>query len=240
MLAGVIFDLDGVLADTHPIHRRAWGQFLQERGLLVSEQEMDFVLEGFKREDILLHFLGNLSAAELRNYGERKNELFDQFAGQVGAIPGVMEFIQQCECAQLSLAVATSAGKMRTHTVLERLGLAGRFSAIVTGDDVIQAKPDPSVFKQAAAGMRLSPERLLVAEDSQAGIRAAKRAGMKCLGLARGARVSKLYHEGADWVVSDFRDTSLALIEQLFSAGKVEAEIPVRGGMFPRIGEQNL
>jgi beta-phosphoglucomutase len=240
MLAGVIFDLDGVLADTHAVHRRAWGQFLQERGRQVSEQEMDFVLEGFKREDILLHFLGNLSAAELRNYGERKDELFEQSADQVAAIPGVMEFIQQCESAGLSLAVATSAGKRRAQALLERLGLAGRFSAIVSGDDVSRGKPDPSVFKQAAAGMRLPADRLLVAEDSQAGVRAAKRAGMKCLGLARGARVSKLYHDGADWVVGDFRDTSLALIEQLFSAGKVEAEIQLRGGVFSRIEEQNL
>lgn len=240
MLAGVIFDLDGVLADTHPIHRQAWGQFLHERGLQVSEQEMDFVLEGVKREDILQHFLGDLSAPELRSYGERKDELFHQFADQVGAIPGVMEFIQQCECAQISLAVATSAGKRRTHTVLERLGLAGRFSAIVTSDDVIHPKPHPSVFKQAAAGMRLSPDRVLVAEDSQAGIRAAKRAGMKCLGLARGARVSQLYHDGADWVVGDFRDTSLALIEQLFSPGQVEAESRVRDGVLSSIGEQDL
>ena len=239
MLAGVIFDLDGVVADTHPIHRRAWERFLQERGRQVSEQEMDFVLEGFKREDILLHFLGSLSPAELRHYGDRKDELFEQSADQVGAVRGVMDFIQQCECVGLSLAVATSAGKRRTHALLERLGLGGRFSTIVTGDDVSESKPDPSVFKQAAAGMRLPPERLLVAEDSQAGVRAAKRAGMKCLGLARGARVSKLYHDGADWVVGDFCDISLALIEQLFSASQVEAEITQRGAEFFRIVEQN-
>jgi len=238
MLAGVIFDLDGVLADTHPVHRRAWRQFLLERGRQVSEQDLDFVLEGRKRDEILRHFLGSLSPAEVCSYGERKHELFEQSADQVGAIPGVMEFIQQCERAGLALAVATSACKRRAHAVLERLGLAERFSAVVTGDDVSRGKPDPSVFTQAADGMRLPPERLLVAEDSEAGVRAAKCAGMRCLGIARGARVAKLYHEGADWVVGDFREISWALLEPLFSAGRARDEIPSRGES-SGIAEQN-
>jgi beta-phosphoglucomutase len=239
MLAGVIFDLDGVLADTHPVHRQAWRQFLLERGRQVSALELDFVLEGRKREEILQHFLGSLSPDEVRSYGERKHELFEQSADQVGAIPGVVEFIEQCQNSGLALAVATSAGKRRAHSILERLGLAGSFCAVVTGDDVSRGKPDPLVFQQAAAEMRLLPEGLLVAEDSEAGIRAAKCAGMKCLGIARGGLAARLRREGADWVVGDFREISLALIERLFSAQRAGTEIPMHDSEFSRIAEQN-
>src|SRR6266849_993359 len=110
----MIFDLDGVIADTHAIHRQAWGQMLLERGQRVSEGELDFVLEGRKREEILRHFLGTLSAAEISHYGERKDELFRQSSEQVRAIPGVVDFLCQLDDAGVPKAVATCASKRRT------------------------------------------------------------------------------------------------------------------------------
>src|SRR5579872_2761127 len=92
-LRGVIFDMDGVIVDSHPAHRKAWRQFLQSLGRDVSDSELDFILDGRKRRDILSHFLGQVSEAELVEYGRRKDEFFQQSAPDVKPIPGVTEFL---------------------------------------------------------------------------------------------------------------------------------------------------
>jgi len=216
VLTGIIFDLDGVIADTHPIHRRGWKQLLTESGHHVSEEDLDYVLEGCRREEILHYFLGNLSAEELTRYGRRKDELFRQSAGQLRAIPGAMEFLHELERAKVPVALATSGGRNRTYQVLEQLGLADRFCGIVTGDDTVNGKKDPSIFCLAAHCLQLSPHQILVAEDSPAGVRAAKSAGMKCLGIASGALAVKLWREGADCVVPNFVGISLLKLQNIF------------------------
>jgi len=216
MLAGIIFDLDGVIADTHTIHRHAWRQLLVEMGRQISEEELDFVLEGRKREEILRHFLGSLSTAEVSRYGERKDELFRQSAEQLQSVPGVVDFLRQLDDAGVSRAVATSASKRRTYQLLERLGLADRFGTVVTGDDVAKGKPDPSIFYLAAGCLRVTPQESLVVEDSGVGVRAAKSAGMKCLGIASGMLAGRLRREGADHVVPNFIGILLAKLQNLF------------------------
>jgi beta-phosphoglucomutase family hydrolase len=218
VFAGMIFDLDGVIADTHPIHRQAWRQLLRERGLQVSEKELDVILGGHRREEILRHFLGRLSDVEIFDYGERKDQLFHQWAAELRAIPGVLDLLQELESAGVPMALATSAGKRRALQVLERLGLTDRFRAVVTAEDVAKCKPDPSIFHLAASRLHVMPRQLVVAEDSEVGVRAAKSAGMKCLGIGSGARVSRLCQEGADSVVPDFRWVSLANLQSLFHA----------------------
>src|SRR5260370_347031 len=127
MLAGIIFDLDGVIADTHTMHRQAWRHLLGELGRQVSEKELDFVLEGRKREEILRHFLGSLSAAEVSHYGGRKDELFRQASEQVRAIPGVVDFLCQPDGARGPEAVATSASRRTTHPIIDPLPFGSRF-----------------------------------------------------------------------------------------------------------------
>jgi len=216
----MVFDLDGVIADTHPIHLRAWRQLLQEVGRQVSEEELEVVLGGRQREAILRHFLGRLSDAEIMFYGQRKDHLFYEGASEVRAIPGVVNLLDELETAGLPKALATSAGKRRAWLVLDRLGLTGRFQAVVTAEDVDNCKPDPSIFHLAATRLHVLPHQLLVAEDSEAGVRAAKSAGMMCLGIAGRARASRLSEQGADAVVPDFLSLSLADLLARFPAAE--------------------
>lgn len=214
----MIFDLDGVIADTHPIHRRAWRQLLQEMGRQVSEEELEVVQGGHQREVILRHFLGRLSDAEIILYGERKDQLFHEGAGELRAIPGVVELLEALESAGVPKALATSASSRRALLVLERLGLTGRFQAVVTAEDVANCKPDPAIFYLAATRLQIMPHQFVVAEDSEAGVRAAKSAGMMCLGIANRARAPRLSQAGADAVVPDFRSVSLADLQARFPA----------------------
>lgn len=213
---GVIFDMDGVLIDSHPVHKKVWAQFLASLNRPVAEDELDFVLDGGKREEILRHFLGDLSSAQIREYGRRKNELFKESERDLRMVSGVMEFLDTLEAAGIQMAVATSASSVRAHDILGRLGILPRLVAIITGDDVAKGKPDPEIFVRAGKGLNLAPKNLLVVEDAVSGIRAAKSAGMKCLGIASDGRSEKLRDAGADRVIPDYRRICLKEVQQLF------------------------
>lgn len=216
MCKGVIFDMDGVLIDSHPTHKKVWAQFLASVNKRVSEEDLDFVLDGRKREEILRYFLGNLSAKQVEEYGRRKDKLFSESASDLQTIPGVVEFLDVLDRAGIRMAVATCASLVRTRDILDVLGLFPRFEAIVTANDVVKGKPDPAIFIQAADCLKLSPGDLLVVEDAVSGVTAAKTAGMKCLGIAAEGRSGRLKEAGADCVIRDYRKISLAEVQQLF------------------------
>jgi len=216
MCRGVIFDMDGVLIDSHPIHKKVWALFLASVNRPVSDKELDFVLDGRKREEILQHFLGDLSAQQIREYGQKKDEIYSESSRNLGMISGVEEFLSMLAEAGFPMAVATSASFARARGTLDELGILPHFSALVTGNDVANGKPDPEIFVRAAERLKLNPRSLLVVEDAVSGVRAAKSAGMKCLGIAAEGRGEKLRAAGADQVVPDYRKVSLKDVQQLF------------------------
>jgi beta-phosphoglucomutase family hydrolase len=216
MCKGVIFDMDGVLIDSHPVHKQVWSQFLASVNRPVTDAELDFVLDGRKREEILRHFLGDLPADRLREYGQRKNELYVESSKNLRTITGVEEFLGALGAAGLPMAVATSASFARARDTLARLGILPRFSALVTGNDVANGKPDPEIFVRAAQQLNLTPRNLLVVEDAVSGVKAAKSAGMKCLGIAAAGRRGELRAAGADHVIPDYGKISLQEVQQLF------------------------
>ena len=216
MCRGVIFDMDGVLIDSHPIHKKVWSQFLASVNRPVSDDELDFVLDGRKREEILRHFLGDLSEDRLKEYGRRKNELYAESSKDLRTIAGVEEFLASLEAAGLLMAVGTSASFQRARDTLTVLGILPRFSALVTGNDVANGKPDPEIFLRAAERLNLAARNLLVVEDAVSGVKAAKAAGMKCLGIAANGRGGDLMAAGADHVIPDYSEISLQAVQQLF------------------------
>lgn len=216
MLKGIIFDLDGVIVDSHAAHKKAWRQVLASLGREVSEAQLEFVVEGHKREEILRHFLGELDGAEVRRLGQLKDDFYRRVAHEAKLIPGVAEFISAAQLAGLGLAVGSSAGRKRAEETLRHFGLIKSFFAVVTGDEVHAGKPDPAVFQRAAEGLGFSAEHLLVCEDAVAGVQAAKRAGMRCLGIAANGRRALLLDAGAEWVVEDFSHLSVGEVQSLF------------------------
>src|SRR5437762_10548562 len=104
-----VFDMDGVLIDSHPAHLSAWREFLRSAGKEVFDDELSFVLEGRTRSEILRHFLGPLPDRELEQYGRRKDEIFRSLEHRINLIPGVLEFVRGLNCQGIASAVATSA-----------------------------------------------------------------------------------------------------------------------------------
>src|SRR5271154_6581979 len=216
MLRGVVFDMDGVIIDSHPAHRLAWKAFLESLGRETRDEELDFILDGYKRAEILKHFLGELAPEQIVEYGNRKDELLQKHIDAVQPMPGVVEFLGHLSEAGLASAVATSASRRRAFGTLEELGLARCFHTIVTGDDVTAGKPDPAIYQLAAERMQESPERLLAVEDAVSGVKSARAAGMRCLGVAPSRRVPLLQAAGADSVIPDFRSLSFGELESRF------------------------
>ena len=216
MLGGVIFDFDGVIVDSHAAHIKAWKEVLLSKGKTLSDADLSFVREGAKREEILRHFLGELSPEQIASYGVEKDKLFQASARELKLVPGFTGFLLQLDVAALPSAVATSGSRSRVEETLEILNLCKRFRAVVTGNDVERGKPDPDLFLLAAQALQIDPSRILVCEDAVAGVLAAKTAGMKCVGITANGRESLLTQAGADLVVEDFAHTSLDNVRRLF------------------------
>jgi len=212
MIEGIVFDMDGVLIDSHPVHRVAWSKFLATVGRSVTDEGLSFILAGRRREEILRHFLGDLPESKIAEYGRQKDLFFEENFQDVKLIPGVRNFLESLEAAGLKSAIATSASSARTWGTLGRLGLGEKFSIIVTGDDVAVGKPDPAVYMLVSRRMNLSPEKLLVFEDAPCGVQAAKSAGMRCIGVSTNGRAEMLLQCGAEVIVPDFLNVSIQML----------------------------
>lgn len=216
MLRGVVFDMDGVVIDSHPAHRAAWKSFLEGVGRTTSDAELDFILDGRKREEILEYFLGKLDSEQIAEYGHRKDALLRNHGSSLRPMTGVVEFLNHLLNSGVRMALATSAGRRRACGTLEELGLAHYFETIVTGDEVTAGKPDPAIYRLVATRMQEAPDHLLAVEDAVSGVKAARSAGMPCLGVAHNGRAGLLRLAGANPIIEDFRSLSFAQLEACF------------------------
>jgi beta-phosphoglucomutase family hydrolase len=216
MLRAAIFDMDGVIVDSHPVHKKSWRKFLKLQGKEIDEEDLNFIMDGRKREDILRHFLGELSDEQVRVLGHQKQQLFREEAADIKAIEGLYDFLQQLSEAEIKLAVASSGSESRVNYVLDSFHLRHYFEAIVTGDQVTTGKTDPTIFRVACDHLRVRPSETLVFEDSVSGVRAAKAAGMRCVGVATNGVIGILVAAGADHIIPDFSGVSFDLMQELF------------------------
>lgn len=180
--AGYIFDCDGTLADTMPLHYRAWQQALTTAGaqfeftweLFVSRAGMS--LERTVVE-LSRQFAVPLDASVIA--GDHR-AIYRVLETNVRAVPGVLEFAR--EVAQFApVSVASGSIRPNVQRSLAQIGAADLFPVIVTPEDVTNGKPDPEMFLLAAARMGVPPHECLVLEDGALGIEAARRAGMDCV-----------------------------------------------------------
>jgi beta-phosphoglucomutase len=220
MLRAVIFDLDGVIVDSHPTHKQAWKAFLISIGKEVTEQDLEFVVEGQKREAILRHFLGELNAQQVKKYGDLKDALLKDSLPEPKTVNGLDRFMEQIKDSGLPMAVASSASRSRVKFVLAQLSLKSSFQVVITGDDVTSGKPDPKIFLMAAKALGVEARNILVCEDAVSGVEAAKAAGMKCLAIAANGRGPILEKAGADLSRTDFTAVNLEELRKLFADRK--------------------
>jgi len=208
-----IFDLDGVIVDTAKYHYLAWKKLASELGFEFTEKDNER-LKGVSRMESLeiLLSVGGIKIDDPKKkeeLAEKKNNWYVEYISKMTEdeiLPGVKEFLELLKNNGVKLAIG-SASK-NTMTILNRIGLANFFDAIVDGTKITKAKPDPEVFLKAAEEMNIDPKDCCVFEDAVAGIEAAKRAGMKVIGVGNPEIL-----KDADKVVSSLQSCGLELIE---------------------------
>ncbi len=175
---GIIFDLDGTLADTMPAHYEAWRTILERYALAMSEDRF-YALGGWptkKVADLLIAESGRpIDAGQL---SEEKELLFRQSLHLVQPIEQVTEVVREHH-GRLRLAVATGATRTIATEILHQIGMPNWFDTIVSSEDVERHKPAPDVFLEAARRLDVEPRFCLVYEDTDPGLEAARRAGME-------------------------------------------------------------
>jgi beta-phosphoglucomutase len=190
VIRGFLFDLDGVLVDTAQYHFLAWQRMAAELGIHFSEAENE-QLKGVSRAESLNRILAwggkTLTDAEKQHWMALKNDGYLELVRGMPAddyLPGAHEFLRASRAAGIKVALG-SASK-NAPLILERLGWIPLFDALVDGNVVTASKPDPEVFLEGARRLGLKPEECVVFEDSEAGVEAARRGGMKVVGIGHG------------------------------------------------------
>lgn len=186
-IKGAIFDLDGVIVDTAKYHYIAWKKLASELGFEFTKANNER-LKGVSRMrslEILLE-IGKINASENEKliFAEKKNNWYLEYISKIDEselLPGAKEFLIQLK--NNGIKVALGSASKNAPLILHNLGIESIFDCIIDGNKVTKAKPDPEVFILGAKGLGLKNEDCVVFEDAEAGVKAAKLAGMKCTGI---------------------------------------------------------
>jgi HAD superfamily hydrolase (TIGR01509 family) len=213
MIRGVLFDMDGVLADSEPFICQAAIMMFAEIGLKVTADDFKpFVGTGENRyiggvaEKYGLNV--DIEKVKARTYGIYLKII----QGKLKPLPGAVELVRKCSGMGFKIAVATSADKVKMQANLKEIGLpSSAFDATINGLDVKNKKPFPDIYIKAAERIGLKPEECLVVEDSVSGIKAAKAAGCKCLAVTTSFKKEKLTE--ADWICKSLKKVPEEVLE---------------------------
>lgn len=213
---GFIFDLDGVIVDTAKYHFLAWQNLAKSIDIDFTHEQNE-QLKGVSRVKSLEKILewGNKTISEelFASLMEQKNEEYLSFIAKMTdqeVLPDVPKILDYLIAQKQPISLGSASKNARP--ILEKVNLLSKFDAIVDGNDVSKAKPDPEVFLIAAQHLNMKPEDCIVFEDSVAGVQAANTANMISIGIGE----KDVLHE-ADYIFSDFTEIENSFIEELIN-----------------------
>ncbi len=215
----VIFDMDGVLIDSEPIHIEIERKLFDKLGIAVSAEIHRLYLGtagDFMYNDIKKRFGLSQSLAELLEFDEKFRVDYFKSLEVMNLNEGVLNFLTQIKRSGIKLAVATSSSPAMAKTLLERCGIISFFDAVVTTSEAGKSKPGPEVYLLAARKIVVNPFNCLVFEDSPNGLSAAINAGMCCVAIETSS-VNVLELSIADYVIKTFRGMTILHLEEIFS-----------------------
>ena len=209
MIQAVLFDLDGVLVSTDEYHYRSWLKISKEEGFDFFDHEFNHQFRGVARMEcveILTRASGrSYTPEQKKEIADRKNRYFAESLSSVTPeelLPGALAALKELKKRGIKIAVASNSRNAKP--IIKQVGIEQYLDAIVDGHEIENSKPDPEVFLLAARNVGVEPGDCIVVEDAIAGLEAAKRAGMKALGIGTRERLPN-----ADIVVSDLASISV-------------------------------
>jgi beta-phosphoglucomutase len=213
---GVIFDLDGVIVDTAKFHFLAWRKLANDLGFDFTKAQNE-QLKGVSRVESLKKILEwgelELSKTEFKRQMALKNENYLSYVAKMDEdeiLPGVQKVIDYL--IENNFPFALGSASKNARNILKKINLLEKFDAIVDGNDVSKAKPDPEVFLIAAEKINIKPENSIVFEDSVAGVQAANNANMMSIGIGEKETLGE-----ADYVFTDFTEIDIEFIKKLLT-----------------------
>jgi beta-phosphoglucomutase len=210
-ISAVIFDLDGVIVSTDEYHYQAW-KSISDQEKIYFDREINERLRGVSRMEsldiILSHSNKSYSENERQLLAQRKNDIYCELLNKLSPndiLPGVINLLLSLKVRDIKIAIGSSS--KNTPFILKQIGLTSNFDAIADGNSIKNSKPDPEVFLLAAEILGVPPEECAVIEDAQAGIDAAKAAGMKAVGIGSAANCLN-----ADMKLNDLTNLNIDLL----------------------------
>lgn len=211
MIKAIIFDLDGVIADTQQHHAQIESEILNRFGVVVSPEEITKKYAGIRTEDFLKQLLaGKKVDFDIKKIMAEKWQRINEICRtKLVEVPGASSLIKTAYNSNLKLAVASASSADFVRMVLKKLKIIKYFSVFVSADEVGKGKPNPDVFLLAARKLLVSSQNCVVIEDSLNGMLAAKAAGMKCIGLTKNKKAP------ADLIINSFVELDINKIKSL-------------------------
>ena len=210
MIYAVIFDLDGVLIDSEPLHTMADNQLLIDSGINAPDNYFDRFV-GLSNWDMWTEIKREypiaLSIEELMELQmPMKLKLLKEM--DLNPICGVTGLLEELKKREVPIAIASSSPRRFIEAVIEKLSIKQYFSCWISGEEVKRSKPEPDIFLKAAELLNVYPHECVVIEDSASGTVAAKRAGMKCIGYRNlNSGIQDLSR--ADYIIDEIRSADI-------------------------------
>jgi|TARA_B100001971_G_C18036796_1_gene455477 HAD superfamily hydrolase (TIGR01509 family) len=213
----VIFDMEGVITDSRPFHIRAWRDFCKGNGVgHLSDEEIDRQTHGVNKDNLKRLFGDDLIEREIEEYSRIKEEMYREIYDDfIKPTEGLVEFLGMLKENEVEMGISTASPPENVEFVLRKTDTRHFFPVITDDSEVENGKPHPEVYLKTAEKMNCSPSDCVVFEDSIPGIRSAKAAGMKVIGITTTYPKEELLEAEVDHVIDDFREVSLDLLNFL-------------------------
>lgn len=205
---GVIFDMDGVLVHSNPVHKETIKEFFIKHKQEVSNTFLEERVWGRTNKEWIPEVFGDLSVDLTGELADEKEQMFrDRFDPNSAFLPGIKEFLKELNNKGIRTAIATSAPCENAEFILSELKIKDYFSVILDSSDVDKGKPEPQVYLKAAERLGFPASQCIVFEDSLAGVEAGVRAGAKVVGVTSTHAAEEL--SGCAMVISDFLELTV-------------------------------
>ena len=209
MLAAILFDLDGTLANTDTLHFAIWQKILAEYGLQIDLAFYQQRISGKVNEEILRDILPQLSVEEGWQFAETKEKRYRELAQTLSPTPGLTKLLQWIKQNELKQAVVTNAPRNNAIHTLEVLDLTATFPTVILAEDAPPGKPDPAPYQMALNRLGVDSQNAIAFEDSTTGISSAVAAGIYTIGVTSTHSPEILLQAGASMTLADFNNEQL-------------------------------